>query len=67
MFFSEINMNTSAYFIFMRSLSYVMNLLIIFEIKIYRILPISLTDIALYKVKARTTALSKKNLIRFFY
>lgn len=43
MFFSEINMNTSTYFVTTGSLSYVMKLLIIFDIKIYRNLPIFVT------------------------
>jgi len=41
--FSEINMNTSTYFVTTGSLSYVMKLLIIFDIKIYRNLPIFVT------------------------
>ena len=41
--FSEINMNTSTYFVITGSLSHVMELLIIFGIKIYQKLPSSLT------------------------
>jgi hypothetical protein len=39
MFISEINMNTSTYIAITRSLIYVMELLIIFKIKIYQELP----------------------------
>ena len=43
MFISEINMNTSTYFVITGSLSYVMKWLIIFGIKIYLNVPIFLT------------------------
>jgi len=43
MFISEINMNTSTYFVFAKSLIYVMKLIIIFAIKIHQKLPIFLT------------------------
>ena len=41
---SENNLNTSTYFVHTLSLFYVMNLLVIFRIKIYRKLSISLTE-----------------------
>ena len=43
MFISENNMNMSTYFVHTLSLFYVMKLLVIFEIKIYRKLPSFLT------------------------
>ena len=44
MLISENNLNTSTYFVHTLSLFYVMNLLVIFRIKIYRKLTISLTE-----------------------
>jgi hypothetical protein len=43
MLFDGINMNTSTCFVIIRSLICILNLLVIFEIKIYRNLPKSLT------------------------
>jgi hypothetical protein len=43
MLISENNMNTSTYHVFTKSLIYVMKILLIFGIKIYRNMPICLT------------------------
>jgi len=43
MFISEISMNTSTYFVFAKSLIYVMKLITIFGIKLYQKLAILLT------------------------